>query len=137
MKKLLQNRKKGFTLVELIVVIVIIAILIAALTPAIMGVINRANISADQADLRTLLAEAQAWGINSRGMIETNQAIQDHINTRLGSVGINGIVLHFVDGENSLPTGASVGAAQARSREGTSVGTQPVVGGPPEPPIGD
>ena len=55
MNNLLKNRKKGFTLVELIVVIVIIAVLIAALTPAILGVIRRANHSADEADLRTMM----------------------------------------------------------------------------------
>ena len=49
------NRKKGFTLIELIIVIVIIAILVAALTPAILSVIERANISADEADARTMI----------------------------------------------------------------------------------
>jgi|GEM_PF-1654916 len=58
MQKLMQNRKKGFTLVELIVVIVIIAILMAALTPAILGVINRANRSADEANARSVMLAA-------------------------------------------------------------------------------
>jgi len=58
MKKLMnirKNSKKGFTLIELIVVIVIIAILVAALTPAILGVIQRANRAADEADARTMM----------------------------------------------------------------------------------
>ena len=54
-RTLQKNRKKGFTLVELIVVIVIIAILVAALTPAILGVINRANRSADESDARAVM----------------------------------------------------------------------------------
>jgi len=49
------NRKKGFTLIELIIVIVIIAILVAALTPAILSVIERANRSADEADARSMI----------------------------------------------------------------------------------
>ena len=53
--RLRKNSKKGFTLVELIVVIVIIAILVAALTPAILSVINRANRSADEADTRFVM----------------------------------------------------------------------------------
>ncbi|MCL2499928.1 MAG: prepilin-type N-terminal cleavage/methylation domain-containing protein [Defluviitaleaceae bacterium] len=60
MNKLMQNRKKGFTLVELIVVIVIIAILVAALTPAILGVIRRANISSDEGDARAMLIAVSA-----------------------------------------------------------------------------
>jgi len=62
MQKLLTSRK-GFTLIELIVVIVIIAILIAALTPAILGVIRRANIAADQADARSVMMAGSVAGL--------------------------------------------------------------------------
>ena len=54
------KNKKGFTLVELIVVIVIIAILIAALTPAIMGAIDRASKSSDEIDARAIYMAANA-----------------------------------------------------------------------------
>ena len=64
-KRLSMNSKKGFTLVELIVVIVILAILVAALTPAILGVINRANRSADEADVRSILMAAQVAALDS------------------------------------------------------------------------
>ena len=57
-ERLSKNGNKGFTLIELIVVIVIIAILVAALTPAILGVIDRANLSADQADARQVMMAA-------------------------------------------------------------------------------
>ncbi|MCL2663359.1 MAG: prepilin-type N-terminal cleavage/methylation domain-containing protein [Oscillospiraceae bacterium] len=63
MQRLLTNRK-GFTLIELIVVIVIIAILIAALTPAILGVIRRANIAADEADARTVMMAGSVAGLS-------------------------------------------------------------------------
>jgi prepilin-type N-terminal cleavage/methylation domain-containing protein len=53
-----QKGKKGFTLIELIVVIVIIAILIAALTPAILGVIESANRSGDESDARSMMMAA-------------------------------------------------------------------------------
>ena len=49
MKKL---NKKGFTLIELIVVIAILAILAAILIPAITGYIKRAENAKDQANCR-------------------------------------------------------------------------------------
>ena len=43
MRSLKKNRKKGFTLVELIVVLVILAILAALLIPALTGYIDKAR----------------------------------------------------------------------------------------------
>jgi len=73
-QNLRKNSRKGFTLIELIVVIVIIAILIAALAPAIMGVIERANRAADEADMHTLLLAATAAGNFATGTPPTTAA---------------------------------------------------------------
>lgn len=51
MKKLLN--KKGFTLIELIVVIAIIAILAAILIPALLSYIEQANIAREQSNARS------------------------------------------------------------------------------------
>jgi len=51
MKKL---NKKGFTLIELIVVIAILAILAAILIPAITGYISKATDSKNEANCRAL-----------------------------------------------------------------------------------
>lgn len=52
-----KSTKKGFTLVELVIVIAVIAILAAVLIPTFSGVIERANISAD---LQTLTASIES-----------------------------------------------------------------------------
>ncbi|PWJ70219.1 prepilin-type N-terminal cleavage/methylation domain-containing protein [Ruminococcaceae bacterium R-25] len=60
MKKLGKSSKKGFTLVELIVVIVILAVLAAMLVPALVGYIDRAKKEKDYQTASTVYAAAQA-----------------------------------------------------------------------------
>ena len=63
MKQMLKNlreKKGGFTLVELIVVLVILAILAAILVPTLIGYINQANSEKDYATAQTVRVAAQA-----------------------------------------------------------------------------
>ena len=46
--------KKGFTIVELVVVIVVIAILAAVLIPTYKGLVDKANVSADEQAVRQM-----------------------------------------------------------------------------------
>ena len=58
-KKMKENKKKGFTLVELIVVLVILAILAALLIPALTGYINKAKNKSIVAETRQVVMAAQ------------------------------------------------------------------------------
>ena len=49
-----RNNKKGFTIVELVIVIAVIAILAAVLIPTFSGIIRKANLSADQQAVRQM-----------------------------------------------------------------------------------
>lgn len=61
LKKLLKQRnKKGFTLIELIVVLVIMAILVAAAAPAMMGYVNKAKKASYLANCRAVYVAGQA-----------------------------------------------------------------------------
>ena len=60
MKKVIKSTKKGFTLVELIVVLVILAILAAMLVPALTGYIKRARQEKDYQMAATVLTAVQS-----------------------------------------------------------------------------
>ena len=54
------NKNKGFTLVEMLVVIAIIAVLVAIIVPTAVGATKKASAAADAANLRSVLGEANA-----------------------------------------------------------------------------
>jgi prepilin-type N-terminal cleavage/methylation domain-containing protein len=60
MKKIRSNSKKGFTLVELIVVLVILAVMAAMLVPALTGYIDEARKKKDYNAASEVLTAAQA-----------------------------------------------------------------------------
>lgn len=54
------KNKKGFTLVELIVVIVIILVLAAVMVPSVLKYVEKANQANTKADAATILVQVQA-----------------------------------------------------------------------------
>ena len=64
--------KKGFTLVELIVVLVILAILAALLVPALTGYIDKANKEKVVAETRMVVMAAQTEASSGYGTLKTN-----------------------------------------------------------------
>jgi type IV pilus assembly protein PilA len=57
----LRKNRKGFTIIELIVVIAIIAILAAIAIPTFVGLTEKANNAVATADARSLATAANAW----------------------------------------------------------------------------
>lgn len=54
------SSKKGFTLMEMLIVVAIIAILVAIAIPTFNSSLNKARLAADKANLRAAYAEASA-----------------------------------------------------------------------------
>ena len=57
------SKKKGFTLMEMMIVVAIIAILIAIIIPTFTSALARAHAAADEANLRAYYAEQMADAI--------------------------------------------------------------------------
>lgn len=76
-----KNNKRGFTLIELIVVIAILGILAAILVPTMLGVVGDANEKVDKANVQTLYNAAQAAYVkltsNGTTIDNTNHTDQD------------------------------------------------------------
>lgn len=86
MFKKLKN-KKGFTLVELIVVLVILAILAALLVPALTGYIDKANQEKVIAECRSVVMAAQTTASEYYGLNKSLESTeQDNINTALAQI---------------------------------------------------
>lgn len=78
MKKLGKSTKKGFTLVELIVVLVILAILAAMLVPALVGYIDRAKKEKEFQAASTVYTAAQALATEAYGQDKTSAQAKDY-----------------------------------------------------------
>lgn len=72
MKKVGKSSKKGFTLVELIVVLVILAVLAAMLVPALVGYIDRAKKEKEFQAASTVYTAAQALATEAYGKGDPN-----------------------------------------------------------------
>ena len=70
----MKNKKKGFTLVELIVVLAILAILAAMLVPALTGYIDKAN-------EKKIVATARQYYIAAQTVVSDAYAAGDELKT--------------------------------------------------------
>lgn len=117
MKKLGKSSKKGFTLVELIVVLVILAVLAAMLVPALVGYIDKAKAEKEYQTAATVYGAAQAtvtemYGrdvITGGGTIDQSTATYGKQVTDLAGVDTNAVSAFSFDyGDDFIITGGTV-----------------------------
>jgi type IV pilus assembly protein PilA len=88
--KMLRNRiqdDKGFTLIELMVVVLIIAILIAIAIPTFLGLRSRAQDRAAQSDLRNAMTAAKAFYTDDEAYTDFDAAAGEAIEPSLDWAG--------------------------------------------------
>lgn len=70
------KRAKGFTLIEIMVVVVIIGILIGLVAPNVLGRIDKARVTAAKADLATLDQALEMYRLDNRTYPTTDQGLE-------------------------------------------------------------
>lgn len=110
-----RNRKKGFTLVEVIVVLVILAILAALMIPALTGWIDRANERSAIVEARQVLLAAQTMASEIHaGVLAETEYTTDNILT-LAEVGGTLAAVPTRDSTTDRITGFSYVAANGHT----------------------
>jgi len=100
MKMIRNKSKKGFTLVELIVVLVILAVLAAMLVPALTGYIRRARQEKDYQFAATVLTAAQSAATYQYSIDNTGSSITKDTATN-GASGSKEITVNDLVGTTS------------------------------------
>ena len=90
----MKNNKKGFTLVELVIVVAVMAVLVAVAIPTVSSIVNSAQEAVDNSNARTIeslikLAEAELANKSESG---TATISADGIDTAVtaGKLGVDG-----------------------------------------------
>jgi general secretion pathway protein G len=69
-------RQRGFTLIEIMVVVVIIGILIGLVAPNVLGRVDKARVTAAEADLKTLDLALEMYRLDNKSYPSTDQGLE-------------------------------------------------------------
>ena len=85
MMKRTNNKQKGFTLLEILVVMAILGLLIAAVAPNILGRSDDAKITLAKSDLRNISSALDMYKLDNHHYPSTDQGLQALVSRPSGS----------------------------------------------------
>lgn len=123
MNKLLKNKKKGFTLIELIIVIAIIAILAAVAVPKFGQIQKNSKIKADIATAKNLHSVASQYLAEADAHVEAGE-ITDDIKANVDGGKINTTKLYNTEFVVNVDATGNI-TVSANDGDGTAVQIYP------------
>lgn len=87
------RNQKGFTLIEILVVISIIGILFVVLTPNMGNVMNNSNVSSVETDLRSIKTGVQQFYIDNRNGSFTEAKVNEYVDISFQTISAPGAPL--------------------------------------------
>ena len=125
MRKLMNKKlnKKGFTLMEMLIVVAIIAILVAIAIPTFTKSLNKAKVSADEANLRALYAETVANNLVENTETKLNKTTVEALITSSNTFTVAGVTytLQYPDATASATVDTNGNMIITYTYGGTSV----------------
>lgn len=83
--KTMKNKSRGFTLLEILVVMAILGMLIAAVAPNIMGSSDEAKVTIAKTDLRNISSALDMYKLDNHSYPSTDQGLEALVNRPGGS----------------------------------------------------
>lgn len=117
------SKKKGFTLIEMMIVVAIIASLIAIIIPTFTSVLARAHAATDEANLRAYYAEQTANSILNG---------TDPQNISNNKISVSGVEYNLYGAATSTVTNGQLTISYT-GPDGSDVGTITIPGGGKKP----
>jgi len=81
---------RGFTLIEIMVVVVIMGIMAALIVPKLMGHVDDARVTATKADISTLMSELKLYKLDNQRYPTTEQGLQALVTKPITGPSANG-----------------------------------------------
>ena len=118
------TNKKGFTLMEMLIVVAIIAVLVAIAIPTFAGQLEKANQAADAANIRAAYAEAalKALENDGTGSAETASTMKSASWDKIDTEEIGGVAVGSITKakDKKMVVTITNGAAPTFKAEGTT-----------------